>query len=88
MAHGEVRAVDLRVTPLSRQLGAVVEGIDFAQPVGAAERERLIALWHQHGLLLIRGSNVSPESQIAFSRIFGELEEHPLKTIAPVDTRS
>ena len=81
MAYGEVRAVDLLVTPLSRQLGAVVEGIDFAQPVGAAERERLISLWHQHGLLLIRGSNVSPESQIAFSRIFGELEEHPLKTI-------
>ena len=35
MAHGEVRAVELRVTPLSRQLGAVVEGIDFAQPVEA-----------------------------------------------------
>jgi taurine dioxygenase len=69
------------VRTLSQRLGVLVEGIDFALPVSAAERERLIALWNEHGLLLLRGSHASPESQIAFSRIFGELEAHPLKTI-------
>jgi taurine dioxygenase len=73
--------LDIEVRSLSEQLGVLIEGIDFAKPVSGADRERLIALWNEHGLLLIRGSNVSPESQIAFSRIFGELEEHPLKTI-------
>jgi taurine dioxygenase len=71
----------LRHSPLSEQLGVTIEGIDFAQPLDEGAAEELRALWREHGLLLVRGSNVTPEAQIAFSRLFGELEAHPLKTI-------
>jgi taurine dioxygenase len=71
----------LRYAPLCDRLGVVVEGLDFAHPIEAAIAEQLRALWHQHGLLLVRGEHVTPEAQIAFSRLFGELEAHPLRSI-------
>lgn len=74
-------ATALKVEPLCANLGALITGIDFGQPVAEAVRNQLYALWLQYGLLLIRGEHDSPESQIAFSRLFGELEAHPLETI-------
>ncbi len=70
---------------LCEQLGALVEGFDFAQEPGASQRDELYQLWLDHGLLLIRGDNANPENQIRFSRLFGELEAHPLKTIRSGD---
>lgn len=73
--------MSISIAPLSDQLGVIVSGIDFARPADDALRQQLRDLWQQHGMLLIRGANVSPEAQIEFSRIFGQLEAHPLKTI-------
>ena len=71
----------LRHTPLSDRLGVAVEGLDFARSFDTTVAEELRASWRRHGLLLLRGSNVTPEGQIAFSRLFGELEAHPLRSI-------
>jgi len=71
----------LRHAPLSDRLGVIVEGIDFARPLGSALADELRGLWREYGLLLVRGSNVTPEAQITFSRLFGELEAHPLRSI-------
>jgi taurine dioxygenase len=71
----------LRHLPLSGRLGVIVEGLDFAHPLDTAVVDDLRALWREHGLLLVRGDNVTPAAQIAFSRLFGELEAHPLRSI-------
>ena len=71
----------LQHRPLCDQLGTMIEGFDFAQEPDAALRDELYRLWLEYGLILIRGTNANPENQIRFSRLFGELEAHPLKTI-------
>lgn len=69
----------LQVTPLEN-VGVQVSGFDITQPITDALAAELVALWDEHAILLFRGQAVNPENQIAFSRVFGELEMHPLKT--------
>ncbi|MAT93801.1 MAG: taurine dioxygenase [Halioglobus sp.] len=67
----------LQVTPLDN-VGVEVSGFDITQPVDEALAAELVALWDEHAILLFRGQDVNPERQIAFSRLFGELEIHPI----------
>jgi taurine dioxygenase len=69
--------VGLRVTPLDN-VGVEVGGFDITRPVDGDTAAELVELWNTHGILLFRGQQVTPENQIAFSRLFGELEMHPL----------
>lgn len=71
--------MSLHIKPLDT-VGVEVEGFDIHQPLDEATRAGLVSLWNEHGLLLFRGQNITPEKQIAFSRSFGPLEVHPLKT--------
>lgn len=68
----------LRVTPLENT-GVEVAGFDISQPCSEELKAELRALWYEHGMLLFRDQAITPEKQIEFSRIFGELEMHPLK---------
>lgn len=68
----------LKVTPL-QNVGVEVEGFDITQPISEALAAELVSLWDEHAILLFRGQDVNPQNQIAFSRVFGELESHPLK---------
>lgn len=68
----------LKVTPL-QNVGVEVEGFDITQPISDALAAELVSLWDEHAILLFRGQDVNPQNQIAFSRVFGELESHPLK---------
>ena len=42
-------------------------------------------LFNKHLVLLFRGQNLTPESQIEFSKLFGSVKSHPLKTRRSVD---
>jgi taurine dioxygenase len=66
----QVRALD--------NVGVEVSGFDITRPIDPALAAELVALWNEHAILLFRGQAVTPENQIAFSRVFGELEMHPL----------
>ncbi len=70
--------MSLTVKPLDN-IGVEVSGFDINEPISDELAAELKALWYEHAVLLIRGQEVSPESQIAFSRVFGPLEMHPLK---------
>ncbi len=62
------------VQPLSPALGAEIEGLDLAAPLGDNLFRELHETWLAHdGLLVIRGQRITPEQQIAFSRRFGPL---------------
>lgn len=73
--------MSMLVAPLCNRFGVQVSGIDFNEPLTAAQEFQFRDLWLEHGIVLVRGKNVSPEAQIGFSRLFGDLEEHPLKNI-------
>ena len=68
----------LTVTPLDN-VGVEVGGFDINEPISEALEKELIDLWNEHGILLFRNQDIDPGKQIEFSRIFGDLEMHPLK---------
>lgn len=69
----------LKISPLEN-VGVEVSGFDITQPIDDQLAAELVSLWDEHGIMLFRGQQVTPENQIAFSRVFGELALHPLKT--------
>jgi len=61
-----------------KNVGVEISGFDITRPIDDALADELVSLWNEHAILLFRGQDVTPQSQIAFSRVFGELEMHPL----------
>lgn len=65
-------------TPLKDTIGARVDGIDLSRPMSAAVFDRIRAAMVEYTLLYLPGQNLTPEQHVAFSRRFGELEDHVL----------
>jgi len=63
----------LAITPVSPHLGAEVRGIDLAQPVDAATRERLNRAFVEHSVLAIRGQKLTPPQLLSAAQLFGEV---------------
>ena len=66
------------IKPLDN-VGVEVIGFDINASITDAIKDELKSLWYEHAILVFRGQQISPQQQIAFSRIFGPLEMHPLK---------
>lgn len=65
------------VKPLGYALGAEVSGIDLRQPLSAADRKAINEAWLRHLVLVFPGQqDLTPEEHIAFSRNFGDLDQH------------
>lgn len=62
-------------------IGAEVHGLDLARIDDPATRSALYADWMDHGVLIFRGLPVTNAEHLALSRVFGELELHPLPEI-------
>ncbi|CAM4151904.1 TauD/TfdA dioxygenase family protein [Bordetella muralis] len=62
--------------PLSFALGAEILGLDLHFPISDSDWESVHQAFLQYGVLLIRGQSISREQHIAFSRRFGDLDEH------------
>lgn len=69
----------LKITPLNN-VGIEVSGFDLNAPLSSEIKANLKELWYEHAIMVFRDQDISPENQIEFSRIFGPLENHPLKT--------
>ena len=65
------------VSPLTPTIGAVVEGVDLAQPMDDAVFEEVHRAWMEHLVLFMREQDMTPEQHLAFGRRFGELHIHP-----------
>jgi taurine dioxygenase len=70
----------LIVTPLVNA-GAAVTGVDWSQPIAEEIAAALYAAWLEHGVLVFPRAGTSPEIQLRLSRVFGELEPHPLEAL-------
>ncbi len=75
MAEIEIRALrdDL-------SFGSVVTGLDWSNIDDEAVRERMRGLFVKRGLLVFKQMEPSATMQVALSRIFGPLKDHPTKT--------
>jgi len=74
-------ASGLRIRRLAHGLGATVNGVDFNAPLPTKVRDEISAAWAEHLLLVFPDADIDLEQHIAFSRNFGELELHPLRSL-------
>lgn len=67
----------LSIQPLAGTVGAVVTGIDLAQPQSDAQISELRRIWLAHGVLFFRNQPLPPAAFQAFAERFGEVVEYP-----------
>lgn len=75
----------LETRRLCGALGAEVRGVDLSKPLGEDVARSLVDAFHERLVLVFRGQSLDPAAQIAFTRLFGEPQEHPLRTRASVE---
>jgi taurine dioxygenase len=61
---------------LSPAGGVAITGVDLSRPLSPALRDEVAAAFLQHHILVFRDQDLSKDEQLAFTRQFGELEEH------------
>ena len=71
----------INIIPLDAPLGAEIQGLDLTAPISAENAAALRLAWLDHKVLLFRGQQLTYQEQIAFSRIFGELEAPVMKLL-------
>lgn len=67
-----------KVTPLNPTIGAVIEGIDLAQPLSAAALTLIEHALLQHQVIFFRDQPLSPAQHATLARQFGQLHIHPI----------
>lgn len=68
----------MQCTRLAAACGAEVTGIDAGRPLAPEVVRQLRDSLLEHGLLIVRGQDLSKQQQVEFSRVFGKLAIHPL----------
>jgi len=71
-------AVKVRTRPLKPGFGAEILDVDL-QHADAATLDQVVATFHRHGAIVLRGQTMSPADLTAFVARFGEPEDHTLK---------
>ena len=72
--------MSLNFENLTENVGSEVTGLDMSRPLTDDTRDRLERELAERSVLLVRGQiDLTPEEHIAFSRCFGDLEEHVLQ---------
>ncbi|MCB8887738.1 TauD/TfdA dioxygenase family protein [Vreelandella malpeensis] len=67
----------LTITPTGGALGAVVRGIDLAQPLSASHYRKLKQAWLEHHILIFKGQRLSDEQLLDFTTYFGDVFHPP-----------
>lgn len=65
------------VIPYGRTFAAEIRGVDFTQPVSDAVASTIHRALMEHKVLFFRDAAMTPEAQVAFGKLFGELTIHP-----------
>ena len=65
-------AEDLQVRALSPAIGAEISGIDLSQPIDEPTKQKLLDIWHENLVILIRGQDLDEDSHVRFADAFGE----------------
>jgi len=61
--------------------GSSVEGVNWETLADAAVRTELNAVFEARGLIVFKGVEPSSRMQVALSKVFGPLKDHPTKTV-------
>lgn len=67
---------DMQIRRLAEVGAAEITGLDLSQPITPALRERIMAAFLEHHILVFRDQHLSKDQQYAFTLNFGEIEGH------------
>jgi taurine dioxygenase len=70
-----------------QNIGAEVRDLDLRGPLSDDLARDLYSAWLDHGVLLFREAGTSKDIHLRLSRVFGELEEHPIKSLLVEDEK-
>ena len=70
----------VHVRPISAAIGAVVGGVDLSRTLDNETFSTIYDAFSRHSVLLLRDQDITPEQLVAYSRRFGDLEQHVLKS--------
>jgi taurine dioxygenase len=72
-------SVPFEVERLGAKLGAQIHGLDLKQGMNRATVRAFEAALIEHKVLVLRGQSLTTAEHVAISRLFGELEVHPMR---------
>ena len=72
-------AAPFRIERLGASLGAEIHDLDLKAPVAEATFKAFEAALVEHKVLVLRDQHLTTEQHVRFSRMFGELEVHPMR---------
>ena len=61
---------------LSPAGGVAITGPDLSAPCRSTSKKAILAAFLEHHVLVFRDQHLSKDEQLAFTRQFGEIEEH------------
>ena len=67
----QARSATFALRPLSPALGAEISGIDLRDPIDAALKGKLLDVWHEHLVILLRDQVLDEDAQVRFAETFG-----------------
>ncbi|MPZ39057.1 MAG: taurine dioxygenase [Rhizobiales bacterium] len=73
----------IRIEPVTGALGAMVEGVDLAQPLDRDTFSDIKTAFQDHLVVFFRDQVLTPEQHLALARQFGELHIHPTTASKP-----
>ncbi len=68
---------NIEAVRMTSTIGAEIRGIDLAQPMDAPTLAALKDAMAAHKVLFFRDQDITPEQQVAFGKLWGELTVHP-----------
>jgi taurine dioxygenase len=71
----------VEIRPLTRAIGAEVEGIDLRRPLTDGQVGELRQAWLDHLVLFFRDQPIDDEQQLTFALRFGPMHVSPLQTV-------
>ena len=75
--HGAT--VPFEVEPLGAGLGAEIHGLDLKETLEPKTFDALEAALIEHKVLVVRDQHLTTAQHVRMSRMFGELEVHPMR---------
>jgi taurine dioxygenase len=71
----------IEIRPLTRAIGAEIEGLDLRRPLTDDQVAELRQAWLDHLVLFFRDQPIDDEQQLAFALRFGPMHVSPLQTV-------
>ena len=76
----------IKITKLSPNVGAQIEGVDLSQEQNPETIKRINDAWLEHGVVVFRDQDLGDHEQVRVAQYFGELKKRPFPKSARAES--